>query len=215
MARKTKTESAQTRESILDAAEIEMRAHGVAKTSLERIAKRAQVTRGAIYWHFEDKSALLEGMMSRTHMPLRDLRQCLTEHIPGAAPLQLLREMLLHGINRLAVDDQHRRVCHIVLHRCEITEHGHPAAKLMRAMFEDSRAVILSLCMEVEQLGQLQPGLAAEDAADTLMAFICGTYECSLRHPDLYRIDRAPDAKIDALMRGLFVAEAGERRRSA
>ncbi|ROO30228.1 TetR family transcriptional regulator [Salinisphaera orenii] len=204
MARKTKSESAQTRERILDAAEVEMEARGVSQTSLERIAKRAAVTRGAIYWHFADKSALLQAMISRTALPLRDLRQCLSQHIPGDEPLRLLREMLLHGLHRLAGDQKHRRVCHIILHRCEITAQGHPAEALLSAMFEESREVLLSLCREIERLGQLRPGLTVDAATDVLMAFMSGNYECTLRHPGLYEVDRDWDAIVDSVLFGLF-----------
>lgn len=204
MARRTKSESAQTRERILDAAEIEMQSRGVTQTSLDRIARRAQVTRGAIYWHFDDKSALLEAMVARTHLPLRDLRQCLSAHIPGNEPLRLLREMLLHGLHRLGTDDQHRRVCHIILHRCEITEHGYSVEALLSAMFEDARTVLLSLCIEIARLDQLRAGLTPEDATDTIMAFMCGHYECTLRHPKLYDACRDWRPIVDAMLRGLF-----------
>lgn len=204
MARKTKNESAQTRERILDAAEIEMEARGVSQTSLDRIARRADVTRGAIYWHFADKSALLEAMISRTKMPLRDLRQCLSQHIPGDEPLRLLREMILHGLQRLATDTKHRRVCHIMLHRCEITADGHPADALLSAMFKESREVLLSLCSEIDELGQLRSGITPEDATDVIMAFMCGNYECTLRHPDLYQVDRNWATPVDTVLLGLF-----------
>ncbi|GAB3681287.1 TetR family transcriptional regulator [Salinisphaera aquimarina] len=204
MARKTKFESAQTRERILDAAEIEMQARGVSQTSLERIAARADVTRGAIYWHFAHKRALLEAMLSRTHLPLRDLRQCLSQHIPGNEPLRLLREMMLHGLHRLATDAQHRRVCHIILHRCEITEQGHPADALMGAMFEDARAVMLSLCSEIAAQKQLYEPLAPQDATDMIMAFMSGNYECVLRHPDIYNAKRDWQPIVDALLSGIF-----------
>lgn len=204
MVRRTKTQSAQTRERILDAAEIEMGTRGVGQTSLDTIARRADVTRGAIYWHFTDKSALLQAMLARTHMPLRDLRQCLRAHIPGNHPVCLLREMLLHGLKRLATDEQHRRVCHIVLHRCEITADGHPTATLLRAIFEDARAVVFALSEEIADAGRLHPDLTSRNATDTIMAFISGQYECALRHPDLYDCGPHQQVMVDALLRGLF-----------
>ena len=97
MVRKTKVESTRTRERILDAAEIEMLACGVTHASLERIANRADVTRGAVYWHFADKTGLLEAIVARTNLPMRDLRQCIDAHSPGVEPLQLLRQMLLQA----------------------------------------------------------------------------------------------------------------------
>jgi AcrR family transcriptional regulator len=204
MARRTKDESAQTRERILDAAEIEMQARGVSQASLERIAKRADVTRGAIYWHFTDKRALIEAMIGRTHMPLRDLRQCLSEHIPGNDPLRLLQEMLRHGLERLACDPRHRRVCHIVMHRCEVTDEGHPADAVMRAMFEDARIVMLSLCEEIDDIGLLCTDLSPTDATDMMMAFMCGHYDCVLRHPQIYAADRDWAPLVNAALRGVF-----------
>ena len=58
MARRTKEEAAATRDSILDAAEKLFVEQGVSRTTLQHIATEAGVTRGAIYWHFDDKSAL-------------------------------------------------------------------------------------------------------------------------------------------------------------
>jgi TetR/AcrR family acrAB operon transcriptional repressor len=57
MARRTKEEAAATRESILDAAEQLFVKQGVSRTTLQHIATAAGVTRGAIYWHFNDKGA--------------------------------------------------------------------------------------------------------------------------------------------------------------
>lgn len=204
MARKTKIESAQTRCAILDAAEIEMQARGVASASFERIARRANVTRGAIYWHFDDKTALLGAMIARTHLPMRDLRQCLSAALPDHDPVGLLRSMLLHGLNRLAADAHHRRVCHIILHRCEVTDEGHPAAELMRAAFEDCRDVLVSLCREAEQTDQINPAVGVDNTSDMILSFMSGVYDCSLRHPDLYRADRDWEPIVDALLAGLF-----------
>ncbi|MDA3919141.1 MAG: TetR family transcriptional regulator [Salinisphaera sp.] len=209
MVRKTKTESAQTREAILDAAEVEMMARGVTHTSLDRIARRANVTRGAIYWHFADKPALLEAMIQRTKLPLRDLRSCLIEHMPGADsdPLNLLREMMLHGVDRLANDEQHRRVCHIVLHRCEMTDQGHATGRLLDAMFNETRDVLYSLCRDIAARGQLREGLTVINAVDMLISYMAGMYQCSLRHPEAYLISDHPERKIDALFYGLFDRE--------
>lgn len=209
MARRTKNESAQTRESILDAAEWEMQSHGVSQTSLERIARRARVTRGAIYWHFGDKRALLEAMVSRTHLPLRDMRHCLSQHIPGDEPLRLLREMIRHGLERLTHDERHRRVCHILLHRCEVSDQGYPADSVIAAMFEDARTVLQSLCEEIESQGQLREPLTPRDATDLIAVFMSGHYECALRHSGsfLLRDDWTP--QIDAFLRGIFEVPYG------
>lgn len=71
MARKTKEEALQTRQIILDAAETLFQQQGVSRTSLQQIAQAANVTRGAIYWHFSDKLALFQALLDRAHIICR------------------------------------------------------------------------------------------------------------------------------------------------
>ena len=42
-------------------------------TSLEDIAKAAGVTRGAIYWHFKNKSELFSAMVNRVSLPIEEM----------------------------------------------------------------------------------------------------------------------------------------------
>ena len=62
MARSTKEEALETRSRILDAAEEVFFTRGLAQSSLADVAVAADVTRGAIYWHFKNKSDLFEAM---------------------------------------------------------------------------------------------------------------------------------------------------------
>jgi TetR/AcrR family acrAB operon transcriptional repressor len=63
VARRSKEDAAQTRNAILDAASICFNHKGVSRTSLEEIAAFAGMTRGAVYWHFDDKDALFNALM--------------------------------------------------------------------------------------------------------------------------------------------------------
>ncbi|TXD80322.1 TetR family transcriptional regulator [Mitsuaria sp. TWR114] len=72
MARRTKQEAQETRARLLDAAEQLFHERGVSRTSLQDIAQAAGVTRGAVYWHFEDKVQLFNAMMERATMPLEE-----------------------------------------------------------------------------------------------------------------------------------------------
>src|SRR5258705_10562333 len=95
MARRTKEEAQETRMRILDAAEGVFHEKGVANASLEDIAAAAQVTRGAIYWHFKDKAELFDAMMQRVALPVDEM----LERAAGCAinePLALLRRAALY-----------------------------------------------------------------------------------------------------------------------
>ena len=61
--RKTKEEMLITRERILEAGFECFYQNGYEQTSLAAIAQAAGVTRGAIYWHFEDKKALFRAVV--------------------------------------------------------------------------------------------------------------------------------------------------------
>lgn len=73
MARKTKQEAQQTREALLDAAEMLFVKQGVSKTTLQQIAQQANVTRGAVYWHFSDKLALFQAFIQRAVAPFEQI----------------------------------------------------------------------------------------------------------------------------------------------
>ena len=65
MARRTKEDALVTRDLLLDAAERVFQRRGVSRTSLQEIAQEAGLTRGAIYWHFENKADVFDAMLQR------------------------------------------------------------------------------------------------------------------------------------------------------
>src|SRR5258706_14201787 len=118
MARRTKEEALETRSCILDAAERVFYDRGVAHASLEDIESAAEVTRGAIYWHFKDKAELLDAMMQRVVLPVEDMLEragCCAE----AKPLELLRRATLDVLLRTARDPRMQRLFDIAYHKCE------------------------------------------------------------------------------------------------
>ncbi|WP_341715208.1 TetR family transcriptional regulator, partial [Limnobacter sp.] len=70
MVRKTKEEAQETRNLILDTAEAVFSEKGVSRTTLNDIAKAADLTRGAIYWHFKNKADLFDAMLQRVILPM-------------------------------------------------------------------------------------------------------------------------------------------------
>lgn len=119
--RRTKTEALATRDQLLDCAELLFVQQGVSSTTLQQIAAEAGVTRGAIYWHFEDKAALFNAMMERVKMPLESAMQMLDvpHHVD---PLGSLRDyaMLVFGLT--VNDPSARRVFEIATLKIEYVD---------------------------------------------------------------------------------------------
>ncbi len=83
MARKTKEQAQATRQHILDVALRLFSQQGVSSTSLAEIAKAAGVTRGAIYWHFKDKSDLFNEIWVLSESSISDLEIEYRAKFPG------------------------------------------------------------------------------------------------------------------------------------
>lgn len=82
MARKTKQQALETRQHILDVALRLFSQQGVSATSLAEIANAAGVTRGAIYWHFKNKSDLFSEIWSYQNPILVSLRLSIRQNSP-------------------------------------------------------------------------------------------------------------------------------------
>ena len=118
MVRKTKEEAQETRNAILDAAEVVFQENGVSRTSLAEIAAAAGVTRGAIYWHFANKADLFDAMVQRV---FGQLEAKLTEfqETPDENPVDLLRKLAFHFLERVVNDPSYFRMVEISWHKCE------------------------------------------------------------------------------------------------
>ncbi len=69
MARKTKEDALKTYHLLLDAAAELFSHQGISHTTLMGIANFAGMTRGAIYWHFENKEDVIKALWERDAAP--------------------------------------------------------------------------------------------------------------------------------------------------
>jgi TetR/AcrR family acrAB operon transcriptional repressor len=113
MARKTKAEAALTRDRIVACARQVFSRDGVTNTSLEKVAKEAGVTRGAVYWHFKNKADLFMAVRLDAGSLLRLSQE------KGDDPLHRLELFLLEAIRRLGGEDKVRETYELMLWRCE------------------------------------------------------------------------------------------------
>ncbi|MFV0569356.1 MAG: multidrug efflux transporter transcriptional repressor AcrR [Citrobacter portucalensis] len=118
MARKTKQQALETRQHILDAALRLFSQQGVSSTSLAEIAKAAGVTRGAIYWHFKNKSDLFSEIWGLSESNINELEVEYRKKFPDD-PLSVLREILVYVLESTATEERRRLLMEIIFHKCE------------------------------------------------------------------------------------------------
>ncbi len=186
MARKTKAEAAATREALLDAAEEIFLVKGVARTSLEQIARHAGMTRGAVYWHFRNKADLFRAMLNRVRMPFQELVEEIGDPGLAEAPLEAVRLACLSGFERLE-RPRYRRVHAILIHHCEVFGDIDPLA-MQNEMAEESCGALRDYLQCAARLGQLREDLSPELAAKLLQSMLGGLFHDWLRNHEQFSI---------------------------
>ncbi|WP_192036296.1 TetR family transcriptional regulator [Halomonas sp. YLGW01] len=198
MARKTKADAEATREALLDAAEDIFFEKGVARTTLEQIARHAGMTRGAVYWHFKNKADLFHAMSDRVHLPFEELTRELDAPQQGHTPIETIRLTLRHALMRIE-QPRHRRVLSIILHRCEFFSDINPL-QMQHRMANDCYRSMLRHFEMAERAGQLAPGVDATRAAQMMEYTIGGMLHDWLRTPEEYSLTERGRGIIDSLL---------------
>jgi TetR/AcrR family acrAB operon transcriptional repressor len=117
--RRTKEEAEQTRRRIMQAALKTFHRRGIARTTLEQVARAARVTRGAIYWHFSGKEALLRAIRDDVSLPLVDQSDFMLLDESDAEPLARVERFLADLLRAVAEDENTRLVFSVMSFRCE------------------------------------------------------------------------------------------------
>ncbi|WP_070887663.1 TetR family transcriptional regulator [Pseudomonas sp. D1-3] len=207
MARRTKEEAEETRAQILDAAERVFYANGVSGTSLADIASAAGVTRGAIYWHFQNKVDVFQAMLDRRLLPQEELaRACESEDEPD--PLGNMRQLLVQLLLRMHADSECRRVGEILQYKCEYSSELGGLRQQMQVFQQECDQRIARTLRNAVNRGQLPADLDCQRAAICLHAYMDGLQAHWLLNPAAYDLQAHAHAMVDALLDMLQHSEA-------
>ncbi|MFK8330296.1 TetR family transcriptional regulator [Pseudomonas sp. BJa5] len=196
MVRRTKEEAQETRAQILEAAEKAFYKRGVARTTLADIAKLAGVTRGAIYWHFNDKAELVEAMLESLREPLDALARA-SESEEEVDPLGCMRKLLVQLMQQMVLDPKTRRINEILHHKCEFTDDMCEIRQQRQLSTAECHTnIVLSLSNAVNR-GQLPADVDPERAALAIFAYIDGLIRRWLLLPESFDLLGEAEQWID------------------
>lgn len=207
MARRTRREAEQTRDALLVAAETVFFEQGVAHTSLERIAREAGVTRGAVYWHFRNKNDLFDAMVARVQIPLADIHEQLqAAHREGRFSAGLAR-IAVEALVQLAHSDRHRRVYAILFHRSEMVPDTSTATANRTSRNRSVQQMLEDYFAQAHSRGRLRTGLTPAQAAWAFRSSLVGLLSDWLRDGDGLDLERDGIPVIHALINALLLPE--------
>ena len=213
MARRTREEALETRNRLIYAAESVFHEKGVAHASLEEIAAKARLTRGAVYWHFKDKAELFDAMMQRVVLPAEDM----LERAGGkeeADPLELLRRATVQVLLRTAKDARVQRVFEIAYHKCEYV--GDAAGVRERHIASQSECLktIEAGFRACIRAGSLPATVKPRIAAIGAMALVSGLIASWVLDPKSFSLRQHAEPLVDFYFRGLAAKPAARRSRN-
>lgn len=197
MARKTKVEAEATRASILEAAEHVFMAKGVARASLEQVARAAGVTRGAIYWHFRNKQDILDAMLERVRAPLWEM---IADASRGGSSLNNLKEVCILALKKLAEDRRYFRVHYILFHRNESDQ----SLNKHRELAESAITHLARIMALPENRKRLRPHLTPEYAAYLLHTQMLGLFYDWLITPERWALSDIARLLVETTFCGLL-----------
>jgi TetR/AcrR family transcriptional regulator, repressor of the mexAB-oprM multidrug resistance operon len=176
---------------------------GYQGTSIDRIARDAGVTKGAVYYHFRDKEQLLfEAVKDRIG---GFEKQVLAEVSPERDPLENLRHVVdacfLH-----ATVSNHRRF--IITLMVEALDTNPRLSVEFRNILRRMRAFVTSVVRRGQQRGGLRPDVSAEAAATVIMGGIIGAEVQHYQDPEEVDLRGVLDTLVEQLTAWLSPAGA-------
>jgi TetR/AcrR family acrAB operon transcriptional repressor len=209
--RKTAEEAAQTRAALLEAALFVFAEQGLASARLADVAQRAGLTRGALYYHFADKSVLHAAVMAHSWATVSEPVWGILE---SEAPLdERLRRFLTMWLRRLRHDAHFRALLTLTLdgsYDSAGLSEGRAAKasgladwqRRLEAVFVGHAAAAKDRPGAVSGRAAAGEPTAPAQAAASMLAWLCGTALLAATDPALLPPDDATG--VAPILRGLL-----------
>ncbi|RQR41274.1 TetR/AcrR family transcriptional regulator [Burkholderia sp. Bp9142] len=167
MARQTKAGAAQTRARVIKAAIEVFCERGVRHATLEEVAARAGVTRGAVYGHFSGKPALVAAIVDSVHWPLA-IGDALSAYPAHAQPLRHLQAQLHTQMTRCLQDPTQWPVLTLMLREAGCPTWPTAVIEPTMRMQVNALTDLCRVMVIARERGQLRRGIAPVAAARCL-----------------------------------------------
>src|SRR5690606_3504211 len=112
--RRRNDDSQQTRNAILDAAEIGLCERGYGATTLDMISRAAGAARGAFEWQIRDKAGLLTALHARSLLPQEQILAATADAAEPGDPLEQLSRAGIAALRDFEVNQSRQRMFRIM-----------------------------------------------------------------------------------------------------
>lgn len=192
MVRRTKEEALETRSRIMDAAVDVFFEKGVANATLNDIASHANVTRGAIYWHFKNKLDVFDALHDQLQLSFADtiLADLRNDH---PHPLLQLERTCADLLIDLETDQHKFKVLSILFLKCDYAGEMAPFLLLQNNRKKQNTELFSEYFTRAKKHKHLSPDVDTMILSMALMSYITGIVVDYLRDScGIVMSERAP-----------------------
>lgn len=199
--RRTKEEAAITREQLLDAALVSFAKKGYAGTTLDDIAGLADITRGAIHWHFGSKAELFNTLVRERYK--RVAQRFWNGSMKGGTPLQVLRTTLERWISYPEEDADFKAILELVLLKSEVGPGLEEGLEERIQGMHSTQQHFAALIQQGTKSGEIRPEVDPEKAALAALGLVNGVVSIWILDPAALSLKALAGEVIDIFVRGI------------
>ena len=171
--------------------------YGFRGTSVDRIARSAGVTKGALYYHFRDKEALLAAAVADRISAFENLvqRACMDVE-PDRALVRIAEVYIEHARS----NDQARFVITLII---EAMDTNAEVSAQLRDMMRRFRAFLRGIVRSGQESGLFRADADAEAVAASYTSTILGAEIQYYQDPERFRFEEAISTWLEQILLGL------------
>ncbi len=201
MARKSKAEAEKTRGEILQAALDLFYEKGYSKTTFDEIAKRINLTKGAVYWHFRNKPDIVLALIKEAYTRVN---RCIEENLPQEVGLQTMKAAFIRDAELIRDTPGYRKFLFFVLFQMEWSE---PVFKEIGASLKEIAEFPLGHIKEAlifaKENGEIKAEADIEQTALCIMALWDGLLRSEISNRNSYDFPALVKNSFDIMIKGL------------
>ena len=188
MARKTKEDAELTYHALLDAATALFIRQGIARTTLNNIAAEAGMTRGAIYWHFDNKDAVIQALWERNTSTLHTSFINELRNLDVNDPAGHFRRTINNLLQTVVEQPEIGAVIRIVMLSVEFTDDQTELQRFLNSKYDEIDSTVGDALTSLQERNALLSPLAPKLIAQGLMSYLLGLIHVYLK-PGQTRLD--------------------------
>ncbi|MBD3274153.1 MAG: TetR family transcriptional regulator [Candidatus Marinimicrobia bacterium] len=199
--RRTKEEAEATRQSILDTALLEFADKGYSATKLHDIALKAGVTRGAIYWHFENKADLYLKLQDEIS---GETNAVIQEAIDEGGTFQdIIKRVLVRSLEYMERSERFRSFMQLIYTKTEMSPELEEGWERKIEQGESTLQGLIGIFESARQEGQIKQDVNPRELAFTFLALQNGAATLRIMLDESYSLSDMADGIANILLHGI------------